>query len=81
MFHTESKGLPIPGRLFCLSGVPKLVGVDALIDPFSSMDGLYRRVDVLNRPLRTVNRPVHFLLTTPYISRYNKTKTHKEASL
>ena len=34
MFHTESKGLPIPGRLFCLSGVPKLVGVDALIDPF-----------------------------------------------
>lgn len=51
MFHTESKGLPIPGRLFCLSGVPELVGVDALIDPFSSMDGLYRRVDVLNRPL------------------------------
>ncbi len=45
MFHTESKGLPIPGRLFCLSGVPKLVGVDALIDPFSSMDGLYWRVD------------------------------------
>ncbi len=33
MFHTESKGLPIPGRLFCLSGVPELVGDDAHIVP------------------------------------------------